>query len=77
MQLALTARGVGAGGLRAGADRHRDSECTWVECGSGVDGLHSVTSLVVSGVQVGCGLVVGVDGRGQKSEVTLAFLPSL
>jgi hypothetical protein len=24
----------GAGGLRAGADRHRDCERTWVECGS-------------------------------------------
>jgi hypothetical protein len=36
-----------------------------------------VTALVVSGVLRGCGLVWGFDGRGQKSEVTLAFLPSL
>jgi hypothetical protein len=34
----------------------------------GVDGPHSVTSLAASSVQVGCGLVVGVDRRGQKSE---------
>jgi hypothetical protein len=73
MQLALMAHRAGAGGLRAGADRHRDGERTWVECNLGVDGLCSVTSLVVSSVQVGCGLVVGVDGRGQKSEDSPCF----
>jgi hypothetical protein len=41
-----------------------------VECDSGVDGPCSVTSLVASSVQVGCGLVVGVNRRGQKSEDT-------
>jgi hypothetical protein len=57
--------GTGAGGLRTGADRHEDSECTWEECDLGVDGLCSVTALTVSYVLMGCGLVVGVDGRGQ------------
>jgi hypothetical protein len=44
----LLARGTGAGGLGAGADGHKDGECTWVECDLGVDGLHSVMSLAVS-----------------------------
>jgi hypothetical protein len=45
---ALTACRAGAGGLGAGADRHRDSERTWVECSLGVDGPHSVMSLAAS-----------------------------
>jgi hypothetical protein len=48
MRQALTAQGAGAGGLRTGADRHKDGECTWVECGSDVGGLCSVTALTVS-----------------------------
>jgi hypothetical protein len=46
----LLARGMGAGGLGASADRHKDSEHTWVECDSVMDELHSVTALAVSDV---------------------------
>jgi hypothetical protein len=63
MRRVLMAHGAGAGGLRTGADRHKDSECTEVECDSGVDEPHSVTSLAASGVQVVCGQVRGFDGR--------------
>jgi hypothetical protein len=41
-----------------------------------VDGLCSVMALTASYVLMVCKLVVGVDGRGQKSEATLAFLHS-
>jgi hypothetical protein len=73
----LTARRAGAGGLGTGADGHRDSEHTWVECDSGVVEPRSVTSLAASYVLRVMDAGWGVDGRGQKSEVTLAFLPSL
>jgi hypothetical protein len=66
---------AGAGGLGTGADRHKDSERTWVECGSGVDGLRSVTSLAASGVQVVCGQVGGLTEEVRKVRLTLAFLP--
>jgi uncharacterized iron-regulated protein len=62
-------RGTGAGGLRVSADRHQDSECTWVECDLVMDEPRSVTALAVSDVLRSCGLVWGFDGRGQKSEV--------
>jgi hypothetical protein len=60
--------GAGAGGLGTSADRHKDGECTWEECNSSVDEQCSVTALTVSYVLMIGGLVVGVDGRGQKSE---------
>jgi hypothetical protein len=46
--------GAGAYRLRTGADRHEDSERTWVECDLGVDGLCSVTALTVSYVLMVC-----------------------
>jgi hypothetical protein len=70
---ALTARRAGAGGLGTGADGHRDSECTWVECDSGVVEPHSVTSLAVSYVLRVMDVGWGVDRRGQKSEVNPCF----
>jgi hypothetical protein len=42
MRWALMAHGAGAGGLGAGANRHSNSERTWVECNLSVDGLPSV-----------------------------------
>jgi hypothetical protein len=70
---ALTARRAGAGRLGTGADGHRDSERTWVECNSGVGELRSVTSLAVSYVLRVMDVGWGVDGRGQKSEVDPRF----
>jgi hypothetical protein len=69
----LNSAWVGAGGLGTGADRHKDSERTWEECDSGVDGLCSVTALTASYVLRGGELVVGVDKRGQKSEDSPCF----
>jgi hypothetical protein len=68
---------AGAGGLGIGADGHRDHERTSVECDSGVVEPRSVTSLAASYVLRVMVVGWGVDGRGQKSEVTPAFLPSL
>jgi hypothetical protein len=56
----LLACGTGAGGLGASADRHKDSERTWVECDSVMDEPRSVTALAVSNVLRSCGLVWGV-----------------
>jgi hypothetical protein len=52
-------------------------ECTWVECASTVNELPSVNDTGSEQCSRGCKQVLGFDGRGQKSEVTLAFLPSL
>jgi hypothetical protein len=67
---------AGAGGLGAGADRHGDSERTWVECDSGVGELCSVTSLVVSYVLRGLWMLVGgLTEEVRKVRIALAFLP--
>jgi hypothetical protein len=66
-------RRAGAGGLRTGADGHRDSERTWVECDSGVGELRSVTSLAASYVLRVVDVGWGVDRRGQKSEDSPRF----
>jgi hypothetical protein len=50
MRQVLTAHGAGAGRLGTGADRHKGSERTGVECNSGVDGPRSMTVLVASNV---------------------------
>jgi hypothetical protein len=52
-------------------------ERTWVECDSTVNELPSVNNTGSEQCSRGCKQVLGVDGRGQKSEVTLTFLPSL
>jgi hypothetical protein len=46
-----------------------------VECDSGVGEPRSVTSLVASSVQVGCGWLWGLMEEVRKVRLTLAFLP--
>jgi hypothetical protein len=70
----LTAHGAGAGRLRTGADRHRDDERTWEECGSVVGGRCSVTALTVSDVLM-CKASWGLMEEVRKVRITLAFLP--
>jgi hypothetical protein len=73
MRQALMVHRAGAGGLGTGADRHRGSERTREECDSVMNEPCSVTALAVSDVLRWCGLVVGVDRRGQKSEDNPCF----
>jgi hypothetical protein len=72
---ALTVHRAGAGGLGTGADRHKDGECTWVECDLAVNEPHSVTALVVSDVLRGVGWMWGLTEEVRKVRIALAFLP--
>jgi hypothetical protein len=71
---ALTVCGAGAGGLGTGADRHKDGECTGVECSSVVGGLCSVTALTASYVLMCKASWGGLTEEVRKVRIPLAFL---
>jgi hypothetical protein len=61
--------------LGAGAIRHRNGECTWVECDLGADGPHSVMSLAASDVLIYEGWFWGLTEEVRKVRLPLLSCP--